>query len=453
MTTILIWAACRPAPTAPPVSPSDGSVSESHSGSSAEHTTRPSTVPNTFVFDGPVPKNLLVISLDTVRWDRVGRYIPDETVTPFLNEILAQGVVLDRHHSCSNWTAPSMMCATSGLNPVDLGSFEVPPVAAQLPTVARALGDKGYQTRLVTANPYYFGKQDALGFSVVVEDFDARADSVAADVLSEYSTLDVSAPWYLHGHFYDPHKPLCPLASYLDGLEKLPPLPEGLNICYDYRNALNTLWKYGDADDQATFKAHVEFLYAADMRYLDDQLRLLWSELDARGALDDTLVLIHSDHGEQILERRPVVDHPWDLFAEENRAIAVFWAKNLRTATVTTRTVHEDLAASLYALCDAFPDRSYRGIAVGAAPNDRALWLVHDQNDEHIAAVVRGDEQLTLNFDGQRFFHDLSADPKQLTNVYDATDDRVLALWDELNPLLDAVQLAFPTWEEPSRIP
>ena len=57
-----------------------------------------------------------------------------------------------------------MMCATSGLSPVDTGTFSGRGAFKTLPTVARVLGREGYQRRLVTANPFFFGQRDALGF-------------------------------------------------------------------------------------------------------------------------------------------------------------------------------------------------------------------------------------------------------------------------------------------------
>ncbi len=440
--------ACRP--TEPP-EPADSTPPDE----TATPTVPPPPAPDVLAFEGDRPTNLLILSLDTVRWDRVGRYADGDSLTPFLDGILEQSVVLDRHHSCSNWTAPSMLCATSGLSPIDVGAFEPRQVAAQLPTVARVLDREGYQTRLVTANTYYFSQRDALGFEVIEAiPYPETADRVVDGVLQQYdSTLDPASPWYLHGHLFDPHKPLCPPEAYREGESALPPLGPDLDLCLEYRQTLNALWRDGNADQRATFRAHLEFLYGGEMRFLDDQLRRLWEGLEARGALDDTLVVIFSDHGEQFMERRPIVDHPWDLFAEENRAVAAFWAKNLAPLTVTTRTVHEDLAATLYTLFEALPERPIRGLPLGTAPADRAIWLVHEHNDENIVAVVQGHHQLTLNFGGPRFFHDLEADPKQLDNLYDPENEDVLQLWTELEPALDAVASTFPSWPVPDRTP
>ncbi|MEO0602270.1 MAG: sulfatase-like hydrolase/transferase, partial [Myxococcota bacterium] len=277
-----------------------------------------------FDFDGPVPTNLFIVSIDTMRWDRIGRYSGSPSMTPFLDSLLEQSVVLDAHHSCSNWTAPSMLCATSGQSPLDAGVF-IPRNARQLPTVARLLREDGFDTRLVSGNG-----------------------------------------WYLHGHFFDPHKPLCPPEDYRQGEDELPPL--GFDLCWEYHEALDAMWRDGTPEQQATFRAHVELRYDGDVRFMDDQIRRMWTQLESRSALDDTLVMFFSDHGEQFMDRRPVVDHPWDLFAEENRALGAFWAKNLAPRSYSGRTQHEDLAATLYTLFDAIPERPFSGLPVGTAP-------------------------------------------------------------------------------------
>src|SRR5688572_12655941 len=61
--------------------------------------------------DGP-PRNLLVISIDTLRRTALGRY--GGGPTPTLDALLAGGVALDDHVQCANWTMASMTCTLSG---------------------------------------------------------------------------------------------------------------------------------------------------------------------------------------------------------------------------------------------------------------------------------------------------------------------------------------------------
>ena len=69
----------------------------------------------------PKPKNLLVISLDTYRKDHMARYGDTRNLTPFLDSIAANGLALDNHQSCSNWTYPGVVCAMDGRSPLEYG--------------------------------------------------------------------------------------------------------------------------------------------------------------------------------------------------------------------------------------------------------------------------------------------------------------------------------------------
>ena len=71
-------------------------------------------------FTGPLPQNVLVLTLDTVRKDYLGRY-GDHQDTPWLDAVMDESVVLEDHRSCSNWTVPAVICLYAGQSPVDLG--------------------------------------------------------------------------------------------------------------------------------------------------------------------------------------------------------------------------------------------------------------------------------------------------------------------------------------------
>ena len=76
----------------------------------------PLSPPGIVTFEGTPPTNVLLVSLDTLRRDRVGRYGGGAN-TPFLDALFDRSIVLDNHRSCSDWTAPSMTCALTGLFP------------------------------------------------------------------------------------------------------------------------------------------------------------------------------------------------------------------------------------------------------------------------------------------------------------------------------------------------
>jgi arylsulfatase A-like enzyme len=401
-------------------------------------------------FEGGVPSNLVVISLDTTRRDRVGRHSGLPT-TPFLDERLAEAVVLEDHRSCSNWTAPSMLCATTGYDPRELGFWpgagdaEVRDVPRRLPTLASELAEQGFATTLVTSNPVFSDDfSTAQGFrTVILRDF-AAATEIRERAVEQLDVLvEGGAPFYLHVHFFDPHREYCPPEAYRAGLDALPEV--GFDLCEDLPLALAELDQH-DAVWQQALLDRARLLYDGELRYWDDELRQLWGALERRGALDDTLVVWHTDHGEQHLERGRF-DHGFHLDAEENRAAAALWAQGLAPRAWSGPTLHQDLAATLRALYGLPQPEGASGVPLGQAPDDRVRRLfaysVVDYGLPQLA-LVQGPRVLHYAWDGQRAWHHTDTDPAELDDRYDPQDPELVALWGEMSAYIDEVAALWP---------
>jgi membrane-anchored protein YejM (alkaline phosphatase superfamily) len=100
------------------------------------------------------PTNILYVSIDTFRRDRISRFNGRDT-TPWLDGFLDTAVVLENHRSCSNWTFASMACAFAGSYNTDQGYMPIANVENELPgsidTMAEILGRVGFATSLVSA--------------------------------------------------------------------------------------------------------------------------------------------------------------------------------------------------------------------------------------------------------------------------------------------------------------
>ena len=153
-------------------------------------------------FSGAAPRNLLIISIDTLRKDRVGRYSGGGD-TPFLDGLLAESVVLDDLMACANWTLPGVYCAVSGhamfeagLEPIDPSRLEQPDyIDPDLGTVASWLNDAGWATSLVTTSKL-FSRALPTGNGFEDEVFEADMDAAqvadaARDALAVYARRDL----------------------------------------------------------------------------------------------------------------------------------------------------------------------------------------------------------------------------------------------------------------------
>jgi arylsulfatase A-like enzyme len=400
-------------------------------------------------FDGPVPPNLLWITLDTARVDHLGHWSGDPSVSPNLDAVLAGSVVLEDHRSCSNWTSPSFTCLLTGRSQLSAGFWtssgdpavpDYPPVPYA--TLALLLAERGYATTLVTSNEMF-----SIDFTGVARGFERQVDvnaspapEVAAAALGEVGTLMAGdRPWYLHVHFLDPHGMYCAPAADVD----LPAHVDLAASCDDsYRD--DASFSAADADDQAALASLDDALYTGEIRYWDESFGSFWRELLARGALDDALVVFATDHGQQLFERGGH-GHGLYLGSEENRAVAAFWSPHLAPLRWEAPTTHEDVAATLFALYDLAPPWPVDGVVVGDAPDDRALPAMNYRAGEPVLlSVVQGGRQLVYDWAGNRSFYRLDSDPRGLEDVYDAADPDVLATWDALAPSIAQVERTWP---------
>ena len=397
------------------------------------------------VFHGQLPTNLLVVSVDTTRRDYLS-YFSGSGLTPNLDAILNQSYVLADHRSCSNWTGPSMTCVVSGKTAGENGFWP----GGSLPQegfgpTAKLLGDIGFDSTVVTANGVYFADWcgTTWGFEKFI-DYNFQPADVVADVsLAEIAILDQGPnPWYFHVHFIDPHGSYCPPYGYVDQAEVHDEVP--ITDCYEMYWNLWYLW-YLEPVMQDYFLENVKLNYEGELSFWDTQFGEMWSDLDSRGVLDDTLVVFVTDHGEQFGEHGGFYHGTW-LASEENRSTAAFWAKNLDPGVWDGVTIHQDVAATLQAVFGLTPPLPISGIVAGTGAADRVVISYNLGTTISAASHTR---QLIYDWWGNKTLYHLDTDPTGTVNLYDPADPDVIDLWDELEPAIDDLITQFPWIGQP----
>jgi arylsulfatase A-like enzyme len=408
------------------------------------------------VFD-ETPRNLLVISLDTTRRDRVGVFSGLDT-TPNFDAVFTNGVILEDHRSCSNWTGPSSYCAQSGNTHLDadvwLTSLSersrdrmVPWPARDAPTIASILSDAGFDTTLVTTNAYFSSVHNgnAYGFDRVVRPFWQRADVAADAAITASQDLGAGGErWYLHVHFLDPHSSYDSSRAYWTNPRfECPWGRGGLNI--QYRLGGGSMWWRLDAAEKELARECLLNIYDGEYRYWDEHFGELWTDFEDRGLLDDTLVVFWTDHGESFGEHDDQFYHGVSLYDSENRSTAAFWAQDIQPLRWTGPTVHQDIAPTILQALDV-PLGEHSGRVLGHARYDRvrvAFNYLRGYNVPIISAI-QGDSKLMYWWTGTKRFYDLSSDPEEQNDIYDPSDPRIIALWDVLQPIVERTDEVWP---------
>lgn len=259
------------------------------------------------------PRNLILISLDTLRPDYLSCYGHARETSPAIDALAARGVRFAQALSAAPWTLPSHATMFTGLYPSRHG---VKDYSHRLPqdstTLAEVLGEHGFQTFAVIntwniANPSFeifqgFAPGDVHyvkeslpgpGATQIIANTGARVAETARELLR---TRDPGRPFFLFAHFYDAHTDFTPEPEYrrrfvspyggaLDGTT---------GQLYGLREAGVRL---GEADLR-----FLRELYEAEIRQLDQVLAGLLAFVDEQGLAEDTLIVLTSDHGEEFQE-------------------------------------------------------------------------------------------------------------------------------------------------------
>ena len=281
---------------------------------------------------GEEPFNVILVTVDTLRADRMSLYGYERTTTPFLEELAASSTVFDNHLSQAGCTFPSvnsMLTSRSAEHFLDRASeygMVIPEDTVSLPEI---FVDEGYLTMAVSTS-LIVRKTPSVnqrgGFDRGFMRFDESckvksADcvhGVTLDALDGRSAEQKERPFFLYLHYLEPHSPYRPPKWHQK--QWAGPGPDRRWV---RRGEGHTLMRnhYGEGgarfDRDHPWIEHFLDLYDEEIRFFDDAFRGFLDELDQRGELDDTIIILLSDHGEEFLEHGEVA-HCRDIAYQTN---------------------------------------------------------------------------------------------------------------------------------------
>jgi arylsulfatase A-like enzyme len=406
----------------------------------------PLELPPALLVGASPPKNLLIISVDTLRSDAIGRYGGGDD-TPFLDARLSEGMALDDFQSCSNSTPISFICLYTGKPPHEWGfqlketSGSLEGIPSNLDWASQLFSRSGFRTGTVTSSPMMGDQLKPFLPSFQDSDYVQWEAPNVTDAALELSDKYASLPgrWMLHIHYMDPHSPYTPpedvLAPLVAGLA--PPDPSW-TFGHEWVRSLHVLWEKLEPDQQLVLQAHLRARYRALVRYVDSEMARLWKGLESRGMLDDTLVVFWSDHGEQFGERGRWA-HGWNIFQEELGSFCGFWAKGMTPGAFAGPTdVTDVLPTALTALGLAADPKvatameAMTGYVVGTAPPSRPRFVLRGDRFRSMVSARAGRYALVstiqLGSDTGAQLYDMSGDRAQRTDIRETAPEEFESL-------------------------
>jgi len=368
--------------------------------------------------------NLVIYLIDTLRPDHLDPYRPSRQMTPRISQFASEGIVFEDAVAQSSFTRSALGSIFTGMLPVEHGAYGVRGrLTGSTETLAERLRADGYQTAgFITngnaSNRFGFGR----GFDVyelLREDIARPSFHQLSDALNErvFRWLDSERdgrPFFLYVHATDPHVPYTPPPD-----EKQRWAPEADPALGSSEATLDLF--LSSRPLAPPLRSQLVSLYDAEIAFNDRQFGALMDSLQQRGLLDDSVVTLLSDHGEEFYEHSGW-GHGTTLFAEQVQIPLVIRLPGARRAgeRISATATQTDLLPTLLgALGEPAPQRPGSRDLLAETPSDsgRAAYsfLLHEGGSIGAESVVSGSSRLVRIYDGvnagTEFLGDRRLDP------------------------------------------
>ncbi|MEO6710136.1 MAG: sulfatase [Planctomycetota bacterium] len=398
----------------------------------------------------PRPRGVLLISIDSLRADHLSSNgyksptAPQIPTSPSIDaRLAAKGLVFERAVSTTCWTLPAHMALMTG-QPDELHGVKSIHNALDIShtTLASSMRKAGWRTAGfwsgINLHPTFgfdrgFERYvDCSGVEVPDEGVFQRTDPGATEAITELQQLShqgVTSPklvsefdtwfdslgrgeqFFAFVHFWDVH------------FDYAAP-PEDDVFDPDYRGALNgsnffSILDKQDPRDPADFNRLLS-LYDAEIRLTDRHVGMLLDRLERAGRLDDTLVILVSDHGEEFYEHGRF-GHYHSLYEEVVRIpMVIRWPAGFAPARTQELASLADVAPTILDLCnvrrpETMWGRSLAQVGKQALPPRLApMEVTFAKPQNFMRGVHAGDHKVVAHSrDEQATYFDLQADPAE----------------------------------------
>jgi len=335
-------------------------------------------------------KNIILITVDALRADRLSIYGYDKQTTPFLDS-------LDRANALSKIEYAFSNCATSfcGILSVLSGQhiFDLSFANFKIHDLFKT---RNYKTAFLLGgahNDWYYLKRayefyypiDHYFEGPMSEEYGPSDDRGVVDALSKLEIVS-DDPYFFYIHLMSPHQ----IGYVSEEHHKYLPVSK-----FNYLNPDSIV--YSNTYDNGVYQA-------------DHYLRLIFEELEDKGILQNSLVVITSDHGEAIGENGRF-GHSGDLYNYNTRIPMLFYSSDTSFVTSTSYTTQTDMVPTILDAIDmSVPSIWEKGLEQGS-------HLRYLRQNRHLGALLYKNEQIfkfmtTITLDDDKLFH-INVDPHE----------------------------------------
>jgi arylsulfatase A-like enzyme len=415
--------------------------------------------------------NVLFIVLDTVRADRLSCYGYEKMTTPNIDRIAREGVLFSNAFSASPWTLPSHASMFTGLYPSQhQADWDHLHLDEGFPTLAEHLRDDGYETVALSENPFV-GRTFGLGrgFGEFHETWRrplvVRAITKSATQLFhcrqrlEYADRSVGLferwltnnnhrgkPFFAFLNLMAAHLPRYPRPAFGSGdwtketLARIEPvnlIPERYYLP-----------KYKLNQRELAIMAEI---YDSEVLYLDSQIGKLISFLERTGILDETIVILTSDHGENFGEHG-LIEHQFCLYDTLLRVPLILrYPEMLKPERIGKRVSTVALFKTITAMVGTAGGKGFEDSKMGAlgqlqgqeyviaefgngvqvlrnVVGAEGVGVDFSRFDKSLKCVIEGDYKFIWSSNGEHELYRIAEDHTEVENIIEKEKDRARVL-------------------------
>jgi len=395
--------------------------------------------------------NVVLFAIDTLRADHLGCYGYFRDTSPTIDRLAAEGVRFSDSHAAAVATGPGFTSIITGLSPIHhkfyLTPFNIPNAINfddDIPTLAEMIWDHGGYTTAAFDNLINFRshmKQFVRGYEYYVNVTRSSRwihhHVVGGEVnrrLIPWIHNHKNEQFFLFVHYWDPHTPYNQPPGYrrlfkyrsISDLETKT-APSG----YDYVQGWGTCEEIMKPVPERAIKGWPSTheypidLYDGEIRYTDDLIKEVLATLDVVGILENTVVILTADHGEQ-LGQHGHYGHPGLHESNIFVPIILWHPRSLPQGKVIEGYVQQtDIAPTVLDLIGAVSTVKLDGgsllpIIEGGQETRKEIFVETSQQ----RAILRGNWKLIRDVWGSVGLYNLHLDPMEVINLADKETDK-----------------------------
>ncbi|MCP4606839.1 MAG: sulfatase [Proteobacteria bacterium] len=378
---------------------------------------------------GRKARNAVVVLIDTLRADKLTVYSKTRVRTPAFDKFAKESTLFERCQAPSNWTKPSCATVLTGLYPdTHKARGHSSKLASSLKMASEMFLSSGFATGAFIANGYLatefgFNRGWTKYINFIREKKQTEAEHVFKESL-DFIAANKDKPFFTYIQTIDPHVPYDPPSEDLklyDATEYDGPVQN--------RSTGNLLeeFKRKRVELNTRDRRRLEALYDGEVTYHDRYFGHFLDGLNKLGVLNDTMIIVCSDHGEEFFDHDSV-GHGHTLHQELLHVPLVIRAPGVVPAgkRIKSEVGLGDILPTLLAATNAPLPKRIEGrdllpICNGGLPDPlcAAFSSFYSEADSRNLswAVRKGDFKLRMRGPAVTYLYNLASDPRERTDV------------------------------------